>query len=192
MFQYSANLGRRVKCDRHSVRQTSSIVYRLSSRRTDIFFSHLQQSNLKMSYLNFQNLKQLCLFKGLFYTHGFITKGLLKHFISLRSCFLKVKSKLNANYQSLNVCHFTGLQQLQNVLNTKALTWKLPSIATLCYSYAHHITLTQPHPAARGTRWRSWLRHYATSRKAEGSIPDGRTMALGSTQSLTEMSTRNI
>jgi hypothetical protein len=48
-----------------------------------------------------------------------------------------------------------------------------------------------------GTRWHSWLRHYATSRKVAGSIPDwhnpsGRATALGSTQSLTEMSTRNI
>jgi hypothetical protein len=54
------------------------------------------------------------------------------------------------------------------------------------------------------TRWRSWLRHYATSRKVAASIPDGvigicnwhnpsdRTKALGSTQPLTEMSTRNI
>ena len=25
----------------------------------------------------------------------------------------------------------------------------------------------------RGTRWRSWLRHCATSRKVAGSIPDG-------------------
>jgi hypothetical protein len=49
-----------------------------------------------------------------------------------------------------------------------------------------------------------WLRHCARSRKVAGSIPDavngvfhwhnpsGRTMALGSTQPLTEMSTRNI
>jgi hypothetical protein len=56
----------------------------------------------------------------------------------------------------------------------------------------------------RGTRWHSWLRHCATNRKVVGSIPDGvigifhwhnpcgRTMALGSTQPLTEMSTRNI
>jgi len=54
------------------------------------------------------------------------------------------------------------------------------------------------------TQWRSSLRHCATSRKVVGSIPDGvigifhghnpssRTMALGSTQPLTEMSTRNI
>jgi hypothetical protein len=50
----------------------------------------------------------------------------------------------------------------------------------------------------------SWLRHCATSWKVSGSIPDGVigifhwhnpsgcTMALGSTQPLTEMSTRNI
>ena len=55
-----------------------------------------------------------------------------------------------------------------------------------------------------GTRWSSWLRHYATSRKVAGSIPDGvirifhshnpsgRTMALELTQHLTEMSIRNI
>jgi len=55
-----------------------------------------------------------------------------------------------------------------------------------------------------GTLWRSWLRHCATSRKVAGSIPhgviwifhwhnpSGRTVALGSTQLLTEMSTRNI
>jgi hypothetical protein len=52
-------------------------------------------------------------------------------------------------------------------------------------------------------RWRSWLRHCATSRKVAGSIPDGvigifhwhnpsgRAMALELTQPLTEMSTRN-
>jgi hypothetical protein len=50
----------------------------------------------------------------------------------------------------------------------------------------------------------SWLRHCATNRKVAGSIPDavigifywhnpsGRTMALGLTQPLTDMSTRNI
>jgi hypothetical protein len=50
----------------------------------------------------------------------------------------------------------------------------------------------------------SWLRHYATSRKVAGLIPDevtgffnlpnpsSRAMALGTTQPLTEMSTRNL
>jgi hypothetical protein len=53
-------------------------------------------------------------------------------------------------------------------------------------------------------RWRSWLWYYATSRKVADSIPDevigffncrnssSRTMALGSTQPQTEMSTRNL
>jgi hypothetical protein len=56
----------------------------------------------------------------------------------------------------------------------------------------------------RGTRYRSWLRHYATSRTVACSIPDEvigffnwpnpsrRTIALESTQLLTEMSTRNL
>jgi hypothetical protein len=55
-----------------------------------------------------------------------------------------------------------------------------------------------------GTQWRGWLRYCATNRKVASSIPDGvtgifhwhnpsgRAMALGSTQPLTEMSTRNI
>ena len=41
-----------------------------------------------------------------------------------------------------------------------------------------------------GTRWRSWLRHCATSRKVADPIPDGVTgMAVASTHPLTEMST---
>jgi hypothetical protein len=55
-----------------------------------------------------------------------------------------------------------------------------------------------------GTGWRSWLRHCATSRKVAGSVPDGviglfhwnnrsgRTITLGLTQPLIEISTRNI
>jgi hypothetical protein len=58
--------------------------------------------------------------------------------------------------------------------------------------------------SVRGTRWRSWFRHYASIRQVAGSIPDGiigifhllnpsgRTMALESTQPLTEMSTSPI
>jgi hypothetical protein len=65
-------------------------------------------------------------------------------------------------------------------------------------SFPHH------HICLRGTLWCSWLRHCATSRKVTGSIPDGvdgifhwhnpsgHTMALGLTQPLIEMSTRNI
>ena len=55
-----------------------------------------------------------------------------------------------------------------------------------------------------GTRWRSWFSHCCTSRKVAVSIPDGvirnfhwhnfscRTVALGSTQPLTEISTKII
>jgi hypothetical protein len=64
--------------------------------------------------------------------------------------------------------------------------------------------LVEPASRLRGTRQRSWLRHYATSRKDTGSIPDevigffnwtnpsSRTIALGSTQPPTELSTRNL
>ena len=57
---------------------------------------------------------------------------------------------------------------------------------------------------SQGTAVAQWLRCCATNRKIAGSIPDGvvgifhchnpsdRTMALGSTQPLTEMSTRSI
>ena len=56
----------------------------------------------------------------------------------------------------------------------------------------------------RGHAWHSWLKHCATNRKVADSIPDGivgifhlcnpsgHTMALGSTQPLTEISNRNI
>jgi len=56
-------------------------------------------------------------------------------------------------------------------------------------------------PICDGTRWRSWLRHCATSRKVAGSIPNGVIgiidnisghTALGSALPLTEISTRNI
>jgi hypothetical protein len=59
-------------------------------------------------------------------------------------------------------------------------------------------------PIFLGTRWRSLLRHYATSPKVAGLIPDGvfevfhglnrfsRHVALGSTQSVTEISARDF
>ena len=63
----------------------------------------------------------------------------------------------------------------------------------LCY-FSHNLTVTA------GTAVAQWLRRRATNRKVAGSIPAGvtgiypsdRTMALGSTQPLTEMSTRSI
>ena len=102
----------------------------------------------------------------------------------------------------------------------------LPSSKCQCCGRTHYLhmqaifhrdTLPTPHPHPPGyvntslcrtgggvTRWRSWLRHCATSQKVAGSIsggvigifllhnPSGRTMTLGLTQPLTEMNTRYI
>jgi len=62
-----------------------------------------------------------------------------------------------------------------------------------------HYVLNDDRSMKRGTRWRSWLRHWAAGSIPVGVIgnfhshnPSGHTMALGLTQSLTEMSTMNI
>jgi hypothetical protein len=79
-------------------------------------------------------------------------------------------------------------------LRFEALPLFSSNSASYSYSYGY----------VRCTRWNSRLRHCATSLKVAGSIPDGaigifhwhkpsgRTMALGSNQPLTQMSTRNI
>jgi hypothetical protein len=65
--------------------------------------------------------------------------------------------------------------------------------------FAHNKIIIRP----GGTRYRSWLRHYATGRKVAGSSPDemdcfnlpnpsSRIMALVSTQPLAEMSIRDL
>ena len=73
----------------------------------------------------------------------------------------------------------------------------------LARSYCRTITGSALKSSA-GTRWDKWLRHCGTSREFVVSIPDGvfgiipwlnpsdRTTAMGSTQPLTEMSTRNL
>ena len=70
--------------------------------------------------------------------------------------------------------------------------------------YSRNLYIFSFYCSYRGTQWGIWLKHYALTRKVLGSIPDGvtgifhlhnpsgRTMTLGSTQPLTEMSTRNI
>jgi len=74
----------------------------------------------------------------------------------------------------------------------------------LCFNVIGKWSRMTHYGLQRGTRWRSWLRHCATNRKIAASIPDGvngifhlyntsgQPMALGLTQPLTEMSTRNI
>jgi len=91
----------------------------------------------------------------------------------------------------------------------------LPSSMCQCCGRAHHLHMFHtdtlppqdmwiPLCRTRGTRWRGWLRHCATSQKVAGSIPDGvigiflkhnpsgRNMVLELTQPLTELSTRYI
>ena len=105
----------------------------------------------------------------------------------------------------------SGLSQLPKV-NTKSGT--VLSVSNY-FTYAEQSIFHKELPffffkfifkysTSQGTLWRSWLRYCATIRKVAGSIPDGvtgifhwhnpsgLTMALGLTQPLTEMSTRNI
>ena len=64
--------------------------------------------------------------------------------------------------------------------------------STVLNTASKHLILTE----VRSTRWLSWLRYCAINHKVANSIPVdvtwGSTMALGLTQPLTEMSTRNI
>jgi hypothetical protein len=93
---------------------------------------------------------------------------------------------LNASWDCIEGSNFFGLTYLkiQFALHRK------------------HVTSTLYRPAGRP--WCCWLRRYATSRKEAGSIPDevvaffsypnlcSRSVALGSTQPLTDISTRNL
>ena len=78
-------------------------------------------------------------------------------------------------------------------------------ISSFCIQYTDcMLCIKTTTDVKRGTRWCSWLRYCATCRKAAVSIPDGvtgiflwhnpsgHTVALGSTQPLTEMSTRYV
>jgi hypothetical protein len=80
---------------------------------------------------------------------------------------------------------------------------KLPFIASSLSIHSYMLIVPNTH-ILMGHAVAQCLRHCATNRKLAGSIPDGiigifhwhnpsgRTMALGSTQPLTEMNTRNI
>jgi hypothetical protein len=89
---------------------------------------------------------------------------------------------------------------LLNLERTKHPRWSMHSFAApYAVNYFRYIFICY-----EDTWWRSWSRHCATTRKVASSIPDsvtgifhwnnpsGRTMDLGLTQPLTEMSIRNI
>jgi hypothetical protein len=99
------------------------------------------------------------------------------------------------------VCTSAFPQTCSKLTHTHTHSHTLTRAHTHAHTHTHTHTHTLTH-TKQGTRWRSWLRHCATSRKVMSSIPDGvigifhwhnpsgRTMAVGST--LTETSTRNI
>jgi hypothetical protein len=88
-----------------------------------------------------------------------------------------------------------------HLLRGKGVIWLLVRRMVVSKIWMWHFSMLS---YARGMRLRSWFRHYATIRKVAGSIPyevigffswpnlSTSTMALGSTQPLTEMRTRNI
>jgi hypothetical protein len=76
-------------------------------------------------------------------------KGLLKHFVSLKTCFLKVKIKLKPSSLLLKVWHFTRLQSSQNALkitpNGKSHTkqrFVAATLTTLIHNKLTHRYLT--------------------------------------------------
>ena len=95
---------------------------------------------------------------------------------------------------------------------TSDILWNQSISSLLTITFYSSITITVGYKdtnysvpfMALGTAVAQWLRCCATNRKVAGSIPDGvigifhwhnlsdRSMALGSTQPLTEMSTRSI
>ena len=106
------------------------------------------------------------------YTHSFTKK-----YPNFNNCFIRVGYEKGASTIFLTLSVLDASQQIHKIITV-------------------HTT--------GGTRYRSCLKHCATSRKVAGSITDGvigifhrhyssgRTMDLGSTQPLTEVSTRNI
>ena len=122
----------------------------------------------------------------------------LGHMLILLTCIQKVPSSILGSDPN-----YTILKYLVTFLSPPVTWWDnaanlakpLPS-TPLTIPYL--LTIWWGHTVAL------WLRHYATNRQVASSIPDGvigifhwrnpsgRTMALGSTQPLTEMSTRCI
>jgi hypothetical protein len=114
---------------------------------------------------------------------------------------------LNSRTANLFHLHFV-LKRSQHVFNTQCknaiFTTVQRQIPKLFVCILIFSILKSTSVCNGGTRRHSWLRNSAASRKVAGSNPDevtgfftwptpsSRTMALGSTQLLTEMSTRNL
>ena len=131
------------------------------------------------------------------------------------SCSVCSKASDNTYVTSgFRILHYVNIHQTQTARSTATKLAVVSSIiseagfvqekanSNFIRKFLLHIIRCCPPQSC--TRWLNWLRHCTTSRKVEGSIPHGVTaifhwpnpsgpnMALGSTQSLTEMITRNI
>ena len=153
--------------------------------------------------------------------HGYIVQICVSYCHRINTCYVllhhrrfrKVPCRINNRVKkfSLGYCQM-GRYPLGEGGQTTSLErkiWMRVKKPTISYECAHICINKYTYIFIylyiyRVTRWHSWLRRCATSRKVAGSIPDGvigifhrhnpsdRTMALGSTQPLTEMSTRNV
>jgi hypothetical protein len=134
-----------------------------------------------------------------------VTGSLIIHAVNPKSCekYTWWKNERHSNgllrHRNTSLLFITIRSQLIWILSSWKFT--LPSKAQWLLYVPPRLTFNNstfcPHSVFM--RWRSWLRHCATSRKVAGSIPDGvigffhwhnpfgRTMALGSTQPLTKM-----
>jgi len=123
-----------------------------------------------------------------------------------------LRSALPRTYHSFNIkksaffprsvlCFISRVWELRAVVYLKLLTVVVKNQCTFCAIGNEFLNIIE---VTFGTAVAQWLRCCATNRKVAGSIPDGvigifhwhnpssHTMALGSTQPLTEMSTRSI
>jgi hypothetical protein len=112
-------------------------------------------------------------------------------------------------FQSIKFIPFYGATRHVRVLTSRGMAWMIPPSLILPLP-THDIVSADPKQIsfsrlhARGHVVAQWLRHCATNRKVARSIPDGvigifhwhnpsgHTMALASTQTPMEMSSRNI
>jgi hypothetical protein len=115
----------------------------------------LKFQNLQTKYENFWKMNTIQRF--IFHT-WLNNKRLLNHFLSLKTCFLNVRTKLHPSFLLLNFWYFTGLQSPQNTLsnthNGKSHT-KQPFVTATLTTLIHN-KLTHRYLAACNCIISSW------------------------------------
>ena len=92
-------------------------------------------------------------------------KGLKPQTIDAHPCYRGVKFTMNWTYDNKKTVLSEFLSTLY--VKKKKLTSHIADNTSLVDDNSQYVT------ARWGSRWRSWLRHYATCRKVACSIPDG-------------------